>query len=57
MDVAKADIVVEMEEEEAIGAVNKILKLCDITTDHIWRFIRNMTLLTMNVPCYLTQKE
>ena len=47
-DVAEVDLVVDMEEEETICAVEKMLEWCDAMTDNNRRFIRNMTSLTMN---------
>ena len=54
--VAEADLAMAMEEEEIIGAVDKIIEWCDAMTNHIWRFIHNMTSLTMNGTGYLRHK-
>ena len=47
-DVAEVYLVVYIEEEENIGAVENILEWCDVITDRNWRLIRRMTSLTMN---------
>ena len=52
----EVDLAVSMEEEETIGAVDKMLKWCDAMTDHNWRFNRHMTPLTMNCIGYLRHK-
>ena len=57
VDVAEVDLAVAMEEEETIGAVEKMLKWCNIITYHNWRFTFHMTSLTMNGTGYLSQKE
>ena len=54
--VEEVDLVVDMEEEETICAVEKMLEWCDAMTDNNRRFIRNMTSLTMNGTGYLSQK-
>ena len=56
-DAVEVDLLLEIEEEEAIGVVDKMLKWCNVMTYHSWRFIRNMTSLTMNVTGYLRHKE
>ena len=55
-DVAEVYLVVAMQEEETMGAVDKILERCDAMMDYNWRFIRHMTLLTMNGTGYLRYK-
>ena len=52
--VEEVDLVVDMEEEETICAVEKMLEWCDAMTDNNRRFIRNMTSLTMNGTGYLS---
>ena len=42
-DVAEVDLAVATEEEETIGALDKMLEWCDSITDHNWRFNRHMT--------------
>ena len=54
--VEEVYMVVDMEEEETICAVEKMLEWCDAMTDNNRRFIRNMTSLTMNGTGYLSQK-
>ena len=56
-DVTELDMAVAVEEEETIGAVEKILEWCDAMTDQNWRFICHMTSLTMNGTDYLRQTE
>ena len=56
-DMAEVDLVLAMEEEETIGALEKILEWCNAMTDHNWRFTRHMTSLTKNGTGYLRQKE
>ena len=55
-DVEEVYMVVAMEEEETIGAVDKILEWCDAMMGHNWRFIFHMTSLTINGTGYLIQK-
>ena len=55
-DLSEVDLDVAMEEEETIGAVDKILEWCDSMTDHNWRFTRHMNSLTMNEIFCLRQK-
>ena len=47
-DVAEVYLDMAMEEEETIGAVDKMIKWCDVITDHNWMFTHHMTSLTMN---------
>ena len=47
-DVAEVYLSVDMEEEETIGAVDKMLEWCNLVTDHNWRFTCHMTSLTIN---------
>ena len=56
-DLAEVDLSGAMEEEETIGAVDKMFERCDAMTYHNWRFNRHMTSLTMNATGYLRQKE
>ena len=56
-DVAKVDLVVHIEEEENIGAVDKMIVWCNEMMDQNWWFIYHMTSRTMNCISYLRQKE
>ena len=55
-DVVEVDLAMAMEEEETIGAADKIIESCDAMTYHNWRFTRHMTSLTMNGTGYPIQK-
>ena len=55
-NVEEVDPVVAMGKKETIGAVEKMVKWCDVMTDPNWRFIRHMTSLTMNITGYLRHK-
>ena len=55
-DVEEVDLYVAMEEEETIGAVEKMIKWCNKMTDHNWRFTHHFTPLTMNGTGYIRQK-
>ena len=56
-DVAETDMAVAMEEEEIVGAVDKMLERCNAISDYNWRFTRHITSLTMNWTGYLRHKE
>ena len=55
-EVTEVDLAMAMEEEETIGAADKIIESCDAMTYHNWRFTRHMTSLTMNGTGYPIQK-
>ena len=55
-DVSEVDLVVDMEEEETIDTVEKMLTWCAEIMDHSWRFIRHMNSLPMNNTGCLRQK-
>ena len=55
-DATEVDLLVEMEEKEAIGVVDKMLKWCNVMAYDSWRFIHNMNSLTMNGTGYMRQK-
>ena len=53
LDVEEVDMVVTIEEEESIGAVDKMLEWYNVMTYQSWGFIRHMISLTMNGTGYL----
>ena len=47
-DLVEVDLSGAMEEEETIGALDKMLEWCDAMKDTNWSFTRHMNSLTMN---------